>query len=219
MRLGNRRLDDADDYVRIEIEYAIELGKRIIPVLVNDATMPNLDYLPEGLRPLMRRNAVRLTHARFKAEVSDLVIRLQKALRDIEARRQAETTVEANRRDIEAEDRRRMVQALSPEHITKAEELANWDYIKDSSSAREFLDHLTRFPNGITTRMARAKLEAIVWNELEEKPSLPALENFLAAFPDGKHSAEATELRDSLKTEADVLSEEEQPEEEVAEEF
>ena len=39
-RDNRRRLDDPDDFVRIEIEAALERGIRVIPVLVDGATMP-----------------------------------------------------------------------------------------------------------------------------------------------------------------------------------
>lgn len=70
---GARRLDNLEDFVRIEIEAGLKLGKRVIPVLVNDAEMPRLEDLPESLRPFARRNAVRLTHDRFKADTQGLV--------------------------------------------------------------------------------------------------------------------------------------------------
>ncbi len=76
---GNRRLDDPNDFVRFEIESAIKQGKRVIPVLVHDAQMPRRDDLPEALRPLAGRHAVRLTHERFGAETQALVKALQQA--------------------------------------------------------------------------------------------------------------------------------------------
>jgi hypothetical protein len=76
--LGSRRLDDPNDFVRIEIESALKQGKRVIPVLVNEARMPRRDELPEPLRPLARRNAVRLTHERFRADLQGLVKALQR---------------------------------------------------------------------------------------------------------------------------------------------
>jgi hypothetical protein len=84
---GIRRLDDPNDFVRIEIESALNQGKRVIPVLVGDAHMPRPDELPETLRPLARRNAVRLTHERFRADTQGLVKALQQALEEIEAPR------------------------------------------------------------------------------------------------------------------------------------
>jgi hypothetical protein len=65
---GARRLDDPDDFVRLELEAALARGIRVVPVLVDGAPLPKSDSLPEGLRPLLRRNAVRLAHERFGAE-------------------------------------------------------------------------------------------------------------------------------------------------------
>ncbi len=79
---GHRRLDDPNDFVRIEIESALKLGKRVIPVLVNDAHMPRADQTPEAIRPLATRNAVRLTHERFRSDVQGLIAALQRGLAD-----------------------------------------------------------------------------------------------------------------------------------------
>jgi len=84
---GNRRLHDPNDFVRIEIESALRQGKRVIPVLVHEARMPRADELPEAIRPLATRNAVRLTHERFRADVQGLIRALQGALEDAAKRR------------------------------------------------------------------------------------------------------------------------------------
>jgi formylglycine-generating enzyme required for sulfatase activity len=77
---GARRLDDPDDFVRIEIEAALRQGKRVIPVLVGEGRMPRPDALPDAIRPLARRNGVRLTHERFRADVQGLIKALHHAL-------------------------------------------------------------------------------------------------------------------------------------------
>lgn len=79
---GGRRIDNPNDWVRIEIEAALQESKDIIPVLVDGAKMPRQEILPESLRPLARRNAVRLTHERFKADVSGLVAAIEKLRRN-----------------------------------------------------------------------------------------------------------------------------------------
>jgi Domain of unknown function (DUF4189)/TIR domain/Putative peptidoglycan binding domain len=84
---GARRLDDPHDFVRIEIESALKQGKRVIPVLVHQARMPHADELPEAIRALAQRNAVRLTHERFRADVQGLVKALQGALDEGASRR------------------------------------------------------------------------------------------------------------------------------------
>ena len=81
---GVRRLDDPNDFVRLEIETALKRDVRVIPVLVDAATIPKASDLPESLRPLIRRNAVRIAHDRFAADATGLVAALQRvvAVRD-----------------------------------------------------------------------------------------------------------------------------------------
>src|SRR5262245_12135265 len=103
---GSRRLDDPNDFVRIEIESALKQNKRVIPVLVGETRMPRLEDLPETIRPLARRNAARLTHERFRTDVHSLVKALQQALDDAEALRRAHAEA-ARQAQKEAERKRR----------------------------------------------------------------------------------------------------------------
>jgi hypothetical protein len=59
-RDGRRRLDDPDDMVRIEIETAFERRLRVVPVLVEGASVPPPARLPVSLQPLSFRTAVQL---------------------------------------------------------------------------------------------------------------------------------------------------------------
>jgi pSer/pThr/pTyr-binding forkhead associated (FHA) protein len=54
---GRRRLDDEQDYVRLEIEAALASELLIIPLLVDGARMPAVTQLPDSLRELTSRNA------------------------------------------------------------------------------------------------------------------------------------------------------------------
>jgi len=56
--LGRRRLDDPGDFVRIEIEAALERDMRIVPVLVEGVIMPRPEDLSETLRVFAYRNGV-----------------------------------------------------------------------------------------------------------------------------------------------------------------
>lgn len=49
---GRRRLNAPTDYVRQEIAAAIQHGRRMVPVLIDDATMPAAHELPENIRAL-----------------------------------------------------------------------------------------------------------------------------------------------------------------------
>jgi hypothetical protein len=56
---GKRRLADPYDFVRIEVETALKRNDvTVIPVLVDNATMPSADQLPDGLKDLAFRNSV-----------------------------------------------------------------------------------------------------------------------------------------------------------------
>jgi hypothetical protein len=54
---GKRRLDDANDMVRIEIETALKQNQRVIPVLVGESRMPEAEELPSSLLELADRHA------------------------------------------------------------------------------------------------------------------------------------------------------------------
>ncbi len=69
---GLRRIDDPEDFVRIEIESALKRDKKIVPVLVDGASMPRASDLPESLKPLARRQAFFLSHNKFGSDVGDL---------------------------------------------------------------------------------------------------------------------------------------------------
>ena len=55
---GRRRIDDAKDFVRIEIESALERGIPVIPVLVRGAAMPSEADMPASLVALSYRHGI-----------------------------------------------------------------------------------------------------------------------------------------------------------------
>jgi hypothetical protein len=70
---GRRRLDDVNDFVRIELASALRRDIPVIPVLVRGAKMPRPEQLPTDLKELAYRNAVELTHTRWKTDLQLLV--------------------------------------------------------------------------------------------------------------------------------------------------
>jgi TIR domain len=70
---GQRRLEDNSDFVRLEIASALQRDIPVVPVLVRGARMPRPEQLPDDLRELAYRNAVELTHARWKSDVQLLI--------------------------------------------------------------------------------------------------------------------------------------------------
>jgi hypothetical protein len=80
-RRGRRRLDLADDVVRLEIAAALERKIPVIPILVQDAEMPSADDLPDNLQSLARRNGIDLSGAAWRAGVERLIKELDRVLK------------------------------------------------------------------------------------------------------------------------------------------
>ncbi|RNC67183.1 MAG: toll/interleukin-1 receptor domain-containing protein [Desulfuromonadales bacterium] len=77
---GRRRLDNPEDFIRLEISAALSRNVRVVPVLVGGAVMPEPDELPEDIRQLTRRQAHELTDSRWDYDVEQLIKTLCKVL-------------------------------------------------------------------------------------------------------------------------------------------
>ncbi len=75
---GNRRLDKADDWIRIETKLALQRNIRVIPVLVENAQPPTMDALPDEIKSLARREAHELSDKRWDYDVQCLIEALEK---------------------------------------------------------------------------------------------------------------------------------------------
>ncbi len=73
-------LHNPNDFVRLEIAAALSRDVRVIPVLVQKASMPNPQDLTEDLIQLARRNAVELTDLHWQRDVDQLIGVLEKVL-------------------------------------------------------------------------------------------------------------------------------------------
>ena len=187
---GNRRLDDPDDFVRIEITSALNQGKRVIPVLVGDAPMPRSEDLPEALQPLARRNAVRLTYERFRADTQGLVKALQQSLDEIET---ARGKAEAERL---AAEQRRLEEA---EAARLAEEIAHKTQTEAEAREREAQQrHRHEAADKQRAAVERAFATARRAN------TAAAIEAFQSVYPDSHLVAEARELYAALLVREEV---------------
>ncbi len=84
---GRRRLDDPDDFVRLEIATALDRRDvRVIPILLDDARMPRARELPAELESLVRRQAVQLNALSFDA--TRLMAAVKQTLADLHAESQ-----------------------------------------------------------------------------------------------------------------------------------
>jgi hypothetical protein len=77
---GVPRLEDPDDFVRLEIEAAFTREILLIPILVDGATMPSAEQLPPSIAPMSRRQALELSPSRFQSDTSRLIRVLEATL-------------------------------------------------------------------------------------------------------------------------------------------
>lgn len=78
---GHRRLDDPEDYPRIEVHSALERANtQVIPVLVGGAKMPTEAELPEPLRALARRQAIEIRDSTWEYDLDRLVAAVEEAV-------------------------------------------------------------------------------------------------------------------------------------------
>jgi Flp pilus assembly protein TadD len=70
-------LQNANDYVRLEIATALRRNIRVVPILVEGAEMPKLEDLPDDMAKLLRRNAVPLSDLRWSRDVAELIASLE----------------------------------------------------------------------------------------------------------------------------------------------
>ena len=79
---GTPRLDDPNDFVRLEVETALGSGIRVVPVLVQGASLPRKEDLPASLAPLVTRQTAVLDYAEFHDDVERLCDRLAPLIDD-----------------------------------------------------------------------------------------------------------------------------------------
>lgn len=74
---GQRRLDNPNDFVRIEVELGLRHVQTVIPVLIDGASMPDLDALPRSLADLAFRNAAQIRDDSFDDDFARLLTDLK----------------------------------------------------------------------------------------------------------------------------------------------
>ncbi len=95
VRLGAERWNAGPvetDLVRVEVYNALSSPVRVIPLLVNQAQMPDSRELPEDIRGLSFLNALEIRNTRFEADLDQLVDALNRISRGESGVRGAQTS-------------------------------------------------------------------------------------------------------------------------------
>jgi formylglycine-generating enzyme required for sulfatase activity len=79
-RYGQRRLDKPGDWVRTEIGSALTRNVKVIPLLVDDASLPEEKALPGELVRLRYLQAQSVRHETFREDVDRLIVAIKEAM-------------------------------------------------------------------------------------------------------------------------------------------
>lgn len=85
----SRRLDNPDDFVRLEIGSALRSKIPVVPVLVQGAGMPRPEDLPDELKGLARRHAFQISRGHRHEDLDRFIRELEKVLADEATNRSA----------------------------------------------------------------------------------------------------------------------------------
>jgi hypothetical protein len=79
---GQRRLNNPEDWVRREIELALNYEKSIVPLLVDGASMPQKEDLPESLGVLPEYQGARLRAEEFQTDFARILATLERCIEE-----------------------------------------------------------------------------------------------------------------------------------------
>jgi hypothetical protein len=135
-RGAKARLDDPNDFVRLEIATALARDVCVVPVLVDGMRMPAEMILPTSLKALTRRNAMEISHTRFNYDVDQLITAVRKVLDATQTKRKAE---EDDRRRIEEEKNRAEQEAEQRRLEAEAQRTAQKERLREKERKRSGL--------------------------------------------------------------------------------
>ena len=153
-----RRLDNKNDFVRIEIGEALRRGIPVVPVLLDRTPMPDANLLPNDLKELVDRQAEFVEYRTFDGDVERLITRLR-LNRDVayDDRYGANTsTAQARLAALERE----------AAEAKAAEQRAHIAESTDKEAVEAFLE---QWPNGQSAETARARIAALEREAAEAK--------------------------------------------------
>ena len=124
---GRRRLEDPNDFVRVEIGAALQRDIPVVPILLEGTRIPRAEELPSELRSLAVRNGLNVRHSSFHSDLDRLVRELSFAL----------SNAPLNNAEKTGDSTEKSVQSISLEGSPASSE-AEWRSAGDESGDNEF---------------------------------------------------------------------------------
>jgi TIR domain len=179
---GTRALDDPGDFVRIEIESALRRGVLVVPVLMQNTTLPESSQLPHSLSELAFRHCIAV---RPDPDFHHDVDRLISAIEQAQAQEQAREKQAAVKRD----------EAVRVEKNRRQEELKE----HEAATKTSVLDETPKHRSEGAPSFPRQENEMRAWTEACKLHTYKAYEGYATAFPDGQFWAVAVDRYRKLK--------------------
>lgn len=126
---GNRRLDNSSDFVRVEIESALENKKLIIPLFLDGVKNIPAKKLPESIKELSLLNGIQIRRGRIKleADIEQLAISIENYFAKMDS------AIASEKKSSFWESFRKTDNNLQPEPVGAPEEHPGSDDIVGSS--------------------------------------------------------------------------------------
>ena len=202
---GRRRIDDPNDFVRIEIASALRRDAvYVIPVLVDGAAVPPAEALPADLRALVERNAVEISRERFERDAARLLAtvrrrlpirvsrhRLLKGAAAVGALALAVVALVAAIRGGQIPSAYGLEALVRP----SAREWGTLTYVDKTNPVllAAFMARHPDTPEAYDARMWRDYISARAWSKLEDTDDRRAIEDFMSTYRDSPPVAAARE--------------------------
>jgi len=149
-------LDNTNDFVRVEIETTLARDVTLIPVLVDDAKLPQRDLLPKSLQPLVYRQAIAIRHESFNKDVASLLDALDKLIGAEKKKPDFSEKDSDDPRHLLSAFRSARFDGVPLSKILEIIEEENLRILDERPNMDELKDHIDLFSRGATRPVARA---------------------------------------------------------------
>lgn len=223
---GTRRLIEEHDFVRTEIETALERNIEVIPVLLGGAALPTREALPQSIRTLSDRHVLSIRHdPDFRGDMGKLIGCLKahgfspgspasrselwsarSNTRDVEELRRFEETFVGTAEAFYARRRRDYVNSWNEICVGDYDLTALENWLYEKINGFELTRHGGRFDGVRMVRLPRALTPGEhdqLWNLLCSV--LEKVDHFLDSKPDADLCTDATRLKSRVFEIADLV--------------
>jgi hypothetical protein len=198
---GKNRINDETDPVRVEIETALKRDINLLPVLVDDASMPAAEELPESIKAFAYRNAAEVEPGR------DFHFHVDRLIRSIDGMLAGRLSTDASRKtSTEASAAQGPRRVFRPRNLAiglaglAAVALIAAVFSEGGRLSVESGDSNAVEASRSSREQSSSDAALTAWNVVKDTESATVLEAFIARFGDSFYADLAKAKLAALKT-------------------